>query len=155
MATRVRRSQMEHYLNTGTAGSPIWSKINVGHAALSTSYNAETSTQQWIGEDSGTTTIDSYAPAISTEQIAFDGDPIFDFVDNLAFTMATGSDAETDYIEVRNYGTGTSRARKFRVNISIDSEGDAATDPLTRSYGINFMGDPVYGTWNGTTFTAA
>jgi len=153
-STQQKRSQMRHFLNTApSAGTPTWSWINTGHAALTTSYNAETDTQQWIGEDSGSTFVMGYAPTIDTEQVAYAGDPVFDFVDNLSWTLAKGAAAETDYVEVRLYkGTGPQYpARRFRVSISIESEGDAATDPLSRSYTINFIGDPTFGTFNPQT----
>jgi len=153
MPTRkVQRLELEHYLNTGTS-IPIWSRIGEGHAALSVSYNAEEETEQWINQSTGSTYVKTYAPTIDTEQTAFVGDPIFDFVDDIAFRMKVLSDAETDYLEVRSYTNGTVNARKFRVSISVGSEGDAAVDPMSRAYKINFMGDPIFGSFSGGTFT--
>jgi len=162
MSKQVKRVEMAHFLNTAPGvATAAWNIIGEGHPNLSTSYNAETETQQWINQSTGSTTVKSYAPSIGTEQIAHVGDPVFDFVDKLSWDLAVGSDAETEYLEVRIYNAAspsatTYPARKSRVSISIDSEGDAATDPLSRSYNINFMGDPVYGTFNPTakTFTA-
>ena len=154
----VKRPEIAHFLNTTPGATALWSLINEGHPNLSTSYNAETETYQWIAESSGTTKVKAYAPTVSTEQIAHVGDPIFDFVDKLSWTLAIGAAAETEYLEVRIYNAvgaspTTYPARKFKCSISIDSEGDAATDPLSRSYNINFMGDPVFGTFNPSTKT--
>ena len=157
-AKLVKRVELMHFLNTTPGGgSETWSRIGEGHPNLSTAYNAETDTQQWINQSVGTTTVKNYAPVISTEQTAYAGDEVFDFVDNLSWNLAVGSDAEAEYLEVRTYNAAGSPseypARKFRCSISIDSEGDAATDPVSRSYNINFMGDPVFGTFNPTTLT--
>lgn len=155
---QVQRLEMAHFLNTTpSASTPEWNQIGEGHAALSTTYNGETETQQWINQRTGSTYLKNYAPTIDTSQVAYVGDPVFDFVDDLSFKLAVGSDAETEYLEVRIYnaadGETTYPARKFRVSIVITSEGDAATDPLSREYTINFMGDPEIGTFDPTTKT--
>lgn len=154
--TQVKRLEMAHFLDTTPKTTETWSEIGEGHAALSTSYNGETETQQWINQRTGSTFLKNYAPTIATSQVAYKGDPIFDFVDDLSFNLAVGADSETSYLEVRIYNATTMTsvpARKFRVSIVIDSEGDAATDPLSRSYNINFMGDPIIGTFNPSTHT--
>lgn len=158
-ATQVLRIDMAHFLNTTPdVATKKFNRIGTGHASLSTSYNAETETQQWIDQRTGSTYLKNYAPTIATNQVAYKGDPVFDFVDDLSFRLAVGSDAETDYVEARIYnatGTGLTSipARMFRVSIVIDSEGDAATDPLARDYAINFLGDPVIGTFDLDTLT--
>lgn len=155
MSTKqVLRLEMAHFLNTAPGQvSAIWSRIGEGHANLSTSYNGETDTQQWINQKTGSTFLKNYAPTIDTNQVAYAGDPVFDFVDDLSFNLAVGSDSETEYLEVRIYkATGGDLtaipARKFKVSVVVGSEGDAATDPLARDYTINFMGDPVFGTFD-------
>ena len=152
---QVNRVELMHFLNTTPGGgTPTWDVIGEGHPNLSTAYNPTTETQQWINQRTGTTTVQNYAPVIDAEQIAHAGDPVFDFVDEISWKLKTGADAETDYLEVRAYNAtgGTSYpARRFRVSISIDTEGDAATDPVSRSYNINFMGDPIFGTFNPST----
>lgn len=155
---QVPRLEMAHFLDTTpSVASPTWSQIGEGHAALSTSYNGETETQQWVNQRVGSTYLKNYAPTIDTSQVAYVGDPVFDFIDDLSFNLKVGSDAETDYLEVRIYraadGATTYPARKHRVSIVVTSEGDAATDPLSREYSINFMGDPVIGTFTPATKT--
>ena len=157
MVEMVKRSQMAHFLNTTPGnGTKTWSRFAVGHESFSTSYNAETETTQYIHEDSGTTYLKNYAPTVDTTQIAHKGDPIFDFVDDLSFKLAVGSDSVTEYLEVRTYNATSMTAipaRLFKVSIAISSEGDAATDPLQREYTLNFQGDPVFGTFNIDTMT--
>lgn len=157
---QVPRLEMAHFLNvTPEEATPTLARIGEGHASLSTSYNPETETQQWINQKTGSTYLKNYALSIDTNQVAYAGDPVFDFVDDLSFNLSTGAEAETDYYEARIYkadGDLTAiPARKFRVSVAINSEGDAATDPLAREYSINPQGDPVFGTINIDTLEFA
>lgn len=156
MGKMVGRYEMAHFLDTTPKTTETWSEIGEGHPNLSTTYNGETETQQWINQKTGSTYLKNYAATIDTSQVAHVGDEVFDFIDDLSYNMAVGADAETNYLEVRIYKATdmtTIPARKFRVSIVVGSEGDAATDPLTREYSINFMGDPVLGTFNPDTKT--
>lgn len=157
--TMVKRSQMAHFLNVEPKEStPTWARFAEGHESLSTSYNPETETTQYIHQDTGTTYLKNYALSIDTTQIAHKGDAIFDFVDDLSFRLAVAGDSITDYLEVRIYNaTGSDLtaipARLFKVAVSVTSEGDAATDPLSREYTLSAQGDPVPGTFNIDTLT--
>lgn len=156
MGQMVRRDELAHLLNTTPSTTETWSIIGEGHPNLSTSYNAETETQQWINQRTGSTYLKNYALAIDTNQVAHKGDEVFDFVDDLSWNLAVGAAAETDYLEVRMYnasGGSSYPARKFRVSIAVGSEGDAATDPLNREYTINMLGDPTFGTFDPSTKT--
>jgi len=172
MGKMVQRIELIHLMNVGTkleinrslppptpptiTGTPTWAIFGQGHPNLSTSYNPETETYQWINQKSGTTILKNYAPSIGTEQIAHKGDPIYDFVDKKSWNLSIGDAALTDILEVRAYNaaslTDTSfPARLFEATIWVDNEGDAATDPLSRAYNIGFNNDPIFGTFNPVT----
>lgn len=156
-AEMVKRSRLAHFLDVDPKETtPSWARFAKGHESLSTSYNPETETTQYIHEDAGTSYLKNYALSIDTTQIAHKGDPIFDFVDDLSFRLAVADDAVTNYLEVRIYNATDMTAipaRMFKVAVSITSEGDAATDPLQREYSLQGQGDPVRGTFNIDTLT--
>lgn len=154
---QIPRHKWGHYLNiTPAGGTPTLARINLGSTDLSVSPNPETESQHWIGEESGSTYVKSYAPTIDAEQIAYKGDPVFDFVFDIYWKRKILSDAETDYYEVLLFeesSSGEYEAQKQRVCISVGTVAGPATDPVSISYTINFMGDPTYGTLNPQTKT--
>ena len=89
---KIKRIKLAHFLNTGTTAEPIWSRMNKGITELTTSFNPEVTTEKYIGDDNASNSIDSYAPNTPISMTAFKGDPIFEFVDNIRKTRATGED---------------------------------------------------------------
>ena len=90
---------------------------------------------------------------------AFKGDPIFEFVDNIRKTRATGEDCRAQLLNVSIYEetTGKYYAEKQDVLIQIDSFGGEGN--VVIEYTMLYDGDPGQGTAtlaNGTvTFTEA
>ena len=60
--TRVKKA---HYLNTGTAESPVWTQINRGFTAFTQNLNPETESSQYIGEQNATEMVKKYSAQIS------------------------------------------------------------------------------------------
>lgn len=169
MPERVKRSQFAEFLNTTpSAQSESWARIGKGVTNGSIAYNPTVTDEHYIHEDSGTKEVDSYAPVLSHEQIAYKGDSVFDYVDGLRQARAVGADAETELLMVYVYdfttsGTGndtvkTYKAEKQSVSISINEFGGDAGNANQITYDINFKGEPTLGTvtiTSGTpTFTA-
>lgn len=164
MATveKIKRSKFASFLNTAPGEtSPVWSRFGKGVTSQTVSYNPESNTEQYIDEDSSTTTLDRYAPTMDGQMTAYKGEAVFDFVDELRRKRAVGSDAETDVLLVYIYdaegGATSYPAEKQHVNVQIDDFGGEAGGSLPINFTVNFMGDPVLGTVtisNGTaTFT--
>lgn len=156
MSSTVRRSQFKTFLNTGTAEAPTWSLIGDGVTTASINYNPQTSEEVYIHEDSGTTQIESYKPTMPLEATAKKGDPAFDYVDNLRKTRAVLSAAEGEVVNVWLYETPTDGeypAERQKVSIQIDEFGGDGGSAAKISYTLNFMGDPIIGTFNPSTLT--
>jgi len=158
---QLTRPKLAHFMDTAPGTStPTYNRIGEGHSDLSVSTNPEIETQQWIDQESATSFLKSYAISIDATQIAFKGDPVFDFVDDLGFKQAVLSDAETTVIEARIYKSSTTSgpypAKRWRVNIAVNNYGGAGSDPLQHEYTISVMGDPTFGTFDLDTlaFTA-
>lgn len=158
--TKIKRHNLAHFLNTGTTATPVWSRINKGVTELTTAYNPEVTTEKYIGDEHASNSIDSYAPNAPVSMTAFKNEPVFEFVDNIRKTRATGEECRSQLLSVSVYeeeGTNVYYAEKQEVMIQVDSFGGEKNVAI--EYTMLYDGDPIQGTatiTNGTvTFTAA
>jgi len=159
MADKIKRSEFKTFINTVPSGTADYALIGDGVTTGTINYNPETLTETYVHEESGTTTIERYAPTMPIEATAKSGDEAFEFIDTLRKSRATLDDAETDIINVWLYETAVSGAypaEQQNVSIQIDSFGGDGGAATKISYTLNFIGDPVPGMFNPTTgvFTA-
>ena len=148
-AKKVKRSEFAAFLNTAKSGAESWARFGKGITSQTISYNPETTQETYIDEDSGSTTLDSYAPTMDGAQTAYAGDAVFDFVDSLRKSRAVGADAETDVLLVYLYDAQADNkyaAEKQRVSIQIDDFGGDGGAPLSINYTVNFVGESTAGT---------
>lgn len=160
---KVKRTEFATFMNVGTKAEPVWARIGKGVTGQSVAYNPNVSEEQYINEDSGTSSVESYKPNIPTPQTAYVGDKVFDFVDAIRKKRAVGAEAETEILLVYIYnktGDGaeaTYEAEKNNCAIQIDDFGGDAGNPVVLNYTINLNGDPTIGTVkmadNQLTFT--
>lgn len=152
MAEQVKRSRLKHFLNvTPGSSTPTWALMGDGITEQTVNMNPETQTEQYIHQDSASSFLKSYGPAIDGQQTAKKGDDVYDFIDTLGWDQAIADDAKTEIIEVRQYLTtsGTSfKAKKWDCNIAVNEYGGAGADPLSHSFSVNIEGDPVFGTFD-------
>ena len=145
---KIKRTQFATFLNTGGT-SEVWSRFGKGVTSQSVAYNPTVNTEQYIDEDNATSSLDAYAPTINTPQTAYKGDPVFEFVDSLRRNRAIGDDALCEilmvYIYDKDEETGAYGAEKQKVSISVTDFGGDAGGPLSITYDIGFVGDPVNG----------
>jgi hypothetical protein len=156
MAGKIKRSDVKHFLNTGTTETPVWSLIGEGVTTGAIEYNPQTVEEIYIHQDSGTTLIESYKPTMPVEATAVAGDAAFDYIDGLRQTRAVLDEAKGEVVNVWLYETettGTWPAEKQAVNISIESFGGDGGKSAKVNYTLNYVGDPVIGTFNPTTKT--
>lgn len=149
-----KRSAFKMFLNTTPSSAATYSIIGPGVTELSISYNPQTSTEQYIHEDTATTEMTGYQPNAPVTAQAVKDDPTFEFINQMRKDLPIGSDAHTDVVLVDIFGKqtdGSYEATKQPVSIQIDSYGGAATDPLSIGYTINWRGSGVKGTFNPET----
>lgn len=162
MAGKVKRSEFATFLNTTPSeDTATWVRFGKGITSQTISYNPETTSETYIDEDSGTTTIDSYAPTMDGAQTAYAGDGVFDYIDGLRQARAVGADAETEVLLIYIYDVGTGsayKAEKQNVSIQIDDFGGEGGGNVSINYTVNFVGESTTGTATITsgvpTFTA-
>lgn len=155
MATLIKRSQIQAFLNVG-GETESYKIVGNGVNDLSYEYNPQETTETYIVNDNATTTLDSYQIALDTEMKCIKGDDIFDYIDNLRYNVSVGGDAKTSLILVDTWHgeNGSYRAEKFECTISINSYGGAGGETPTIAFRIGINGDPEKGTATITTGTA-
>ena len=146
---KVKRSEFATFINTTPgSGSPTYARMGKGITSQVIAYNPATTSETYIHEDAATTSLESYAPSISTPQTCYAGEPVFEYVDGLRKSRAVGADAETDIVLVYIYdGTSNSyAAERCKAVIAIDEFGGDGGAATTITYTVNLNGDPEIGT---------
>ncbi len=157
---KIKRSQLMTFMNTTPSAAATYSLIGDGVTGGSISYNPQVEEETYIHQDSATITVESYSPKLSLEASAVAGDAVFDFIDALRVARAVLTDAQTDIVNVWAYESGGPTAypaEKQNVSIQIDEFGGEGGSSVKINYTINFIGDPIPGTFNASTkaFTPA
>ncbi|MDD2921473.1 MAG: hypothetical protein PHQ36_04235 [Anaerolineales bacterium] len=154
MSTKIKRSQFKTFLNVNPGAVATYALIGDGVKSSKINYNPKTSEETYIHEDNANISVDSYAPVMPVEQTAKAGDDVFEFVDALRKARAVLADAETDIVNVWLYETpslGEYPAEKQPVSIQIDDFGGDGGVATNINYTINYLGNPITGTFNPTS----
>lgn len=151
MATLIKRSQIQAFLNTAGKGKePIYKIVGNYMPTGAYDYNPQTTTETYIVNDNATSTLDSYQIAFDGEMKCAKGDAVFDYIDGLRYSVAVGDDAVSEVVLVDTYeqkgSSGGFRAQKFACTVSINSFGGDGGQIATISFNIAVNGDPVQGT---------
>lgn len=157
---KIKRSQLMTFMNTTPSAAATYSLIGDGVTGGSISYNPQVEEETYIHQDSATVTVESYSPKLSLEASAVAGDAVFDFIDALRVARAVLTDAQTDIVNVWAYESGGPTAypaEKQNVSIQVDEFGGEGGSSVKINYTVNFIGDPIPGTFNASTkaFTPA
>ena len=158
---KIKRSQVQTFLNTSPASTDTWSLIGEGVVTGTINYNPEVTTETYVHEDGATTSVERYAPNYPVEATAINTDAVFEFIDGLRKSRATLTDAETEILNVWLYETPASTdqypCEKQSVSIQIDSFGGDGGVATKINYTINFIGDPIIGVYDvsANSFTAS
>jgi len=156
---KIKRSEIQTFLNTGTSGSPNYVLLGTGITSMAINYNPQTTDETYVNEDSGTTEVESYRPQMPVEMTAHDDDDAFAFIDALRKARAVLDDAKTDIVNVWVYeglDGGEYPAEQQDVSIQVDDFGGEGGTAAKINFTLNFIGDPVTGTFEPTAseFTA-
>lgn len=123
--------------------------VGNGMTSGSYSYEANETNETYIVNDNATTTVDSYAVSLDGEMKCIFGDDVYDYINDLRYNLATGTDAETTVLLIDKYDVneaGAFKAQKFACSISISSYGGDGGATPTIGFKINVNGDPIKGT---------
>jgi len=153
---KIKRSQVMTFMNTTPSAAATYSLIGDGVTGGSISYNPQVEEETYIHQDSATITVESYSPKLSLEASAVSGNAVFEFIDALRVARAVLADAQTDIVNVWAYESGGPTAypaEKQNVSIQIDEFGGEGGSSVKINYTVNFIGDPIPGTFNASTLT--
>ena len=146
---KIKRSLWKNFLNT-TPGeaSQTWSYMNLGITSQQMAYNAQTTTETYVGEDNARTSTDSYKMSMNTPMTCFKGDPVFEFIDGLRKKRAVEGDCQTQMLSVNAYDEteGKYSAELNDVSIAITDFGGDGGKPISLTFTISVNGDATYGT---------
>jgi hypothetical protein len=157
--SKIKRSEILTYVDD-TPSTENYVLMGEGIVTGTINMNPDVLNETYIDDDNATISVQSYAPTMPIEMTADDGDDAFAFFDALRKARAVLSDAETTIVNVWNYETGgptAAPAEQQAVSVQVDSFGGDGGAPVKLNVTINYIGDPVVGTFNTTTaaFTAS
>ncbi len=157
---KIKRSLFKTFLNTGSIVSPTWSLISSGVTTGEIAYNPSTQEETYIGEDDATIFVERYAPVMAIEATAMNGDAVYEYLDSLRKDRDVLDDAESEVVNVWLYKTPALTyylAEKQTVSLQVDSFGGDGGTATKLNFTINFVGDPVVGSFSPTAsaFVAA
>lgn len=150
----VKRSQFKTFINTTPSAAATYSLLGDGVTTSKINYNPQTVEEIYVHQDSGNTEVESYKPTMPVEATAKKGDGVFDFVDTIRKGRKVLADTHTDIINVWLYETptvGAYPAEKQNVAIQVEDFGGDGGSSAKVNYTINYLGDPILGTFNPTT----
>ena len=151
-----KRSEFATFINAGTLVLPDYVLLGEGITSAAINYNAQTTDETYINQDSGTTEIDSYRPTMPIDAKHIETDEALDYLDGLRRTRPVGDAAKTKIVNVWMYETavgGAYPAEEQDVSVQFDTFGGDGGTKNSMSLTLNYMGDPVQGTFNPTTAT--
>jgi hypothetical protein len=156
---KKKRSLFAKFLNTGTEVAPVWSIVGDGVTTAKVNYNPQTTTEQYINQDSATTEVDSYQPTLPIEASLMVGDAVLDALDDLRVSRAVLAEAHKELLMVYLYETpvsGAYPAERQTVSVQVDDFGGDAGSAIKANFTLNFIGEAIQGPYNPTTgaFTA-
>ena len=115
------------FLNTTPSTTATYGLIGDGVTELTLNYSPQTTTEQYINQDSGTTEVTGYQPTAPISMVAKKGDVIYEFIDNIRKSRAILDAANSDIIMADAWDVATAGdlttipAEKQPVSIQIDN----------------------------------
>ncbi|MBP1737278.1 MAG: hypothetical protein H6Q60_1159 [Oscillospiraceae bacterium] len=144
--TKIYTPKVGLFFNTGTSALPVWTRVGKGATSLSIAYNPQTTTEQYINEDSATTSTDSYQVSTDIPLTCYAEEAIFEFLDEIRRSRAVGTDAEVQVLVVYLYKDSPYPAEVNSASIAINDFGGDAGSPVVINSTLSFNGDPTTGT---------
>jgi hypothetical protein len=153
---KIKRSEIQTFLDTTPSTTATYVLIGDGVTSGKIAYNPKTTDETYISNDSASISVDSYAPTMPVEQTAISNDDAFEYIDGLRIARAVLDAAETHIVNVWMYESGGPTAypaEQQHVSIQIDDFGGDGGSAAKINYTINYIGDPIPGTFNASTKT--
>lgn len=154
----VKRSKLQHFMNTTPSTTATYSLMNLGITSLSINKNPSYLEEGYIADDVGTKELESLSPEFDFEISVDATDAVSVYLTGLEWNDKTLTDVQTDIVSVQLWQTPTGTepnllypAKKYLVSISVETIGDEALKTLKHSVKAGVRGDATFGTFNPTT----
>ena len=149
MPTLVKRKDIMLYLDTTPNGdAETWGLYGNKSTSATYTYNPVTTNETYIVDDNATVTLDSSNISIDGNMKCYAGDAIYDYINELRYNVAVGTDAITKALLIDKYspaGDGSFKAQVFECTISIGSYGGEGGVTPTITFTIGLNGTPKQG----------
>ncbi len=111
----IKKHLIALFVNTSTNSTPNWTRIKKSKE-LTLAMNPNTEEVDYIADESPTTELVNYGPAIEQPLKMIKGEPDFEFIWDKLFKMATGNEAKVDYMIAFMFDkTGTGASAKYKA----------------------------------------
>jgi len=144
--TKVKRSQIKHFLNTTPSTTATYSLLGTGVAEYGIGYNANVMSEQWIINDTATNTIESYNKSGSVSQTCYYGDAVYNYINDIRRNNYVGDDAKTDIIDIDVYDAVGSTYKATKCDCVIEITNYAGGSEPKIEYVIHYSGEQDVGT---------
>ncbi len=141
----VKKHLIGLFLDKGTTGTPDWFRIKKS-TALTITMNGEVVENDYIADESPTSELNKYAPAIDQDLTMIKGEPDYEFVFDKFFSMATGTEAHVDCMVVfMQEGDNETGFKSWKTNALLTITDMNAVDSKI-NFSLTFGGTTVKGT---------
>lgn len=148
--TMVPRMAWATYMNTGTDGTAVWSRVGDGFTDLSQSFKAVEYARRYVHEKTERRDVTGYAPTIAYSCDVYSGDPVIARIGEITDGECVGSDAQVEIVSVNLYEpVSGGRCRAWRRNWAVipDTKG-AGVEALVMTGHFAAVGDATAGTFS-------
>jgi hypothetical protein len=152
---KIKRSLIATFIDVDPSNED-YELLGEGVVAGEINYNPKTLEETYISEDAANISVEGYAPTMPIEMTCVAGDAVFEYIDTLRKNQSILADAETTIVNVWMYESGGPSAypaQQQSVSIQIDSFGGPGGEAAKINFTINFIDDPVTGTFDSATNT--
>lgn len=121
---------------------PVWARIGKS-TIFDLTLNAQTEENNFIEEDMTTTDVMFYKPELPQELQCNKGDPAFDYLYELFYTLPTGEDVKKNLLIVFDGNIGSGEEAKFKAwntiaTLTLDHF-DSVAEKIYFSFAINHI----------------
>ena len=145
----IKTSEIAAFINTTPSSTATWERVKKQNE-LKINYEAEMEEFTFVDEDGPTNEVERYKVGFGGEHVAYKGDPVFEYLDGIRQSRATGAAAVTEVLIVNIYDetSGVYSAEKNSATITIagDFGGEGGGGKAYINYSVAFNGDPIKGT---------
>lgn len=151
----AKRSQVHVYMNTGTAESPVWTRLGKGWKKFTENPNAQTESTLYICDDSSTTDVTSYEPNYAFECDLMHTNEAIKRIYDIAKGRKTGPECVVDIVTVDAFEETEENkvCTAYREDLSVQVTSIDGEKKMSMSGNLNGQGDGIKGKFDLSTKT--